>query len=166
MAVGLKIVFSSEKMSVTRRIRVNLLRMGRLPEAWFAPPPIRELRELVGASGQTGRAALKYEMPGARGAGRRGSGGDDRPVWCWRAGLAGRVTLTRPCRARIDSARRFAASGMTPTPSPARPQAGEVRQGDCALSDRPAHPGPPTYHDPMQHATNARLLRFWGPVSG
>ena len=25
----------------------DLLRMGRLPEAWLAPPPVRELRELV-----------------------------------------------------------------------------------------------------------------------
>jgi transposase len=25
----------------------DLLRMGRLPEAWIAPPPVRELRELV-----------------------------------------------------------------------------------------------------------------------
>ena len=25
----------------------DLLRMGRLPEAWMAPPPVRELRELV-----------------------------------------------------------------------------------------------------------------------
>src|SRR5664279_4235401 len=25
----------------------DLLRMGRLPEAWIAPPPTRELRELV-----------------------------------------------------------------------------------------------------------------------
>ena len=25
----------------------DLLRMGRLPEAWIAPPAVRELRELV-----------------------------------------------------------------------------------------------------------------------
>jgi hypothetical protein len=25
----------------------DLLRMGRLPEAWIAPPEVRELRELV-----------------------------------------------------------------------------------------------------------------------
>jgi transposase len=25
----------------------DLLRMGRLPEAWIAPPPVRELRELT-----------------------------------------------------------------------------------------------------------------------
>jgi transposase len=29
------------------RTLADLLRMGRLPEAWIAPPPTRELRELV-----------------------------------------------------------------------------------------------------------------------
>jgi hypothetical protein len=35
-------------MSVTPRTWLtDLLRMGRLPEAWIAPPEIRELRELT-----------------------------------------------------------------------------------------------------------------------
>jgi transposase len=29
------------------RLLADLLRMGRLPEAWIAPPPVRELREPV-----------------------------------------------------------------------------------------------------------------------
>jgi transposase len=36
----------------------DLLRMGRLPQAWIAPPAARELRELV-RSGQAGGAALE-----------------------------------------------------------------------------------------------------------
>ena len=32
---------------VDATLLADLLRMGRLPEAWIAPPPVRELRELV-----------------------------------------------------------------------------------------------------------------------
>ena len=34
-------------MNATPRDLADLLRMGRLPEAWIAPPATRELRELV-----------------------------------------------------------------------------------------------------------------------
>jgi transposase len=36
----------------------DLLRMGRLPEAWIAPPPVRELRELVRHRAATCRPCL------------------------------------------------------------------------------------------------------------
>ena len=50
----------------------DLLRMGRLPEAWIAPPAIRELRQLVRHRAKLVGAALECEVPGARGARRRG----------------------------------------------------------------------------------------------
>jgi hypothetical protein len=42
----------------------DLLRMGRLPEAWLAPPPVRELRELVRHRAKlvTVRSGLKAGM--------------------------------------------------------------------------------------------------------
>ncbi|PIB06306.1 hypothetical protein B1C81_24765 [Streptomyces sp. HG99] len=47
----------------------DLLRMGRLPEAWIAPPQVRELRELAAGTsalaGQARRFALRAEGPGA-----------------------------------------------------------------------------------------------------
>ena len=39
----------------------DLLRMGRLPEAWIAPPAVRELRELVRHRGQAGGAAFALQ---------------------------------------------------------------------------------------------------------
>jgi hypothetical protein len=55
--------------------------MNRLPEAWIAPPEVRELRELVRLARQAGRAALGVESPGACGAGQRRRGrADDRPI--------------------------------------------------------------------------------------
>jgi transposase len=42
----------------------DLLRMGRLPEAWIAPPPVRELRELVRHRARLGawRSGLKASV--------------------------------------------------------------------------------------------------------
>src|SRR5262249_38083333 len=53
----------------------DLLRMGRLPEAWIAPPATRELREVGALSGQNCGLAFRAEGPGARGA-RQGGGVD------------------------------------------------------------------------------------------
>ena len=39
----------------------DLLRMGRLPEAWIAPPAVRELRELVRHRGQAGGVAFALQ---------------------------------------------------------------------------------------------------------
>ena len=87
----------------------DLLRMGRLPEAWIAPPATRELRELGAAPGQAGRAALEPEVPGPRRARRRrGAGADERSVRRGRAAAAGRGRGWRPeSRARVDSALRL-----------------------------------------------------------
>ena len=85
----------------------DLLRMGRLPEAWIAPPATRELRgwirhraKLVGL-----RSGLKCQIHGVlAGAGVRvpmsdlfGVGGQQ---------LLARTRLPAPSRARIDSAMR------------------------------------------------------------
>ena len=45
--------------------------LGRLAEAWIAPPAVRELRELVRYRGQARAAAFGAEGPGARGDGQR-----------------------------------------------------------------------------------------------
>jgi hypothetical protein len=42
----------------------DLLRLGRLPEAWVAPPPLRELRELVRYRAKLARAAVRAESTG------------------------------------------------------------------------------------------------------
>jgi hypothetical protein len=49
---------------------VDLLRLGRLAEAWIAPPEVRELREMVPVPPQAGPAALGAEVPGAHGDGQ------------------------------------------------------------------------------------------------
>jgi hypothetical protein len=56
----------------------DLLRMGRLPQAWIAPPAVRGLREAVAASLQAGRDPVWAQGAGAFGvgqAGRAGGGG-------------------------------------------------------------------------------------------
>src|SRR3954468_19391840 len=62
----------------------DLLRMGRLPEAWIAPPATRELRELVRHRAKlvSMRSRCKASLStGPRGAGQvRGGGADERPV--------------------------------------------------------------------------------------
>jgi len=68
----------------------DLLRMGRLPEAWVAPPAVRELREVGPAPGEAGGAAVVGEVPGACGTRRcRDRGADERPVRRRRPGVAG-----------------------------------------------------------------------------
>jgi transposase len=67
----------------------DLLRMGRLPEAWIAPPEIRELRELTRYRHKLVKARLA-QGPGARGAGQaRHPGHAFRHLRRARAGLAG-----------------------------------------------------------------------------
>ena len=51
----------------------DLLRMGRLPEAWVAPPEVRELREDGPLPAQAVAAAGRVEDPGASDA-RQGRG--------------------------------------------------------------------------------------------
>ena len=61
----------------------DLLRMGRLPHAWIAPPATRETAGAGAAQGQTGRDALPVQSPRSRGFGQgRDLGADDRPVRC------------------------------------------------------------------------------------
>ena len=56
----------------------DLLRMGRLPEAWVAPPAVRELREEVRYRAQVVPAAVGVEGAGASGARQgRGDPGDE-----------------------------------------------------------------------------------------
>ena len=86
----------------------DLLRMGRLPEAWIAPPATRELRgwvrhraKLVGL-----RSSLKNQIHAVL-AGRRRGGADERPVRPGRAAAAGRY----PVGGRVPVAGRLAAAG-------------------------------------------------------
>lgn len=86
----------------------DLLRMGRLPEAWIAPPEIRELRELVRHRAKLVglRTSLKCQVHAVlAGAGLPvpmsdlfGAGGSQ---------LLERAPLSSVCRARVDSARRL-----------------------------------------------------------
>jgi transposase len=60
----------------------DLLRLGRLPEAWIAPPGTRELRELVRRPREAGWAAVALQVRDPRGAGQvRHPGHRLRPVW-------------------------------------------------------------------------------------
>ena len=87
------------KMFAYRRVKndhrdaadlADLLRMGRLPEAWIAPPADPGAARLGAAPGEAGRAALEPEVPGPRGARRRrGAGPDERPVRRGRPAAAG-----------------------------------------------------------------------------
>ena len=105
----------------------DLLRMGRLPEAWIAPPATRELRELAAATGaKLVRAAVNLgqvtrSTPSSPPLGvpvaharplRRGTG----------SSLAGRPLglPRRRTRARIASLRRLAAPRWTGEVDPAR----------------------------------------------
>ena len=88
----------------------DLLRMGRLPEAWIAPPPVRELRELVRHRAKL--VALRSSMKCQVHAVLAGAGVPVVMTDLFGVGgqsLLGRVTLTPACRARIDSARRVIA---------------------------------------------------------
>ena len=58
---------------------VDLLRLGRLAEAWIAPPEVRELREMVRYRHKLVPSAVGPEGPGARGDGQaRGAAGPGR----------------------------------------------------------------------------------------
>ena len=48
----------------------DLLRLGRLAEAWIAPPEIRELREMVRLPTQVVQPAHRAQGPGPRGDGQ------------------------------------------------------------------------------------------------
>jgi transposase len=55
----------------------DLLRMGRLPEAWIAPPATRGAARAGAAPGQAGRAPFGVQVRGARGAGQARRPGPD-----------------------------------------------------------------------------------------
>ena len=50
----------------------DMLRLGRLPEAWIAPPAIRELRELVRYRAKLVQLRVRAQGAGARGDGQGG----------------------------------------------------------------------------------------------
>src|SRR6266487_312630 len=81
--LGVK-MFGYQRVKTDARDSTNLaelLRMHRLPEAWLAPPLVRELRELRRLPRQAGGAAQRPQGPSPRRArqGRR-AGADERPV--------------------------------------------------------------------------------------
>jgi transposase len=85
----------------------DLLRMGRLPEAWIAPPATRELRELVRHRAKL--VALRSSVKCQVHAVLAGAGvpvGMTDLFGAEGQALLDRVALRPPCRARIDSARR------------------------------------------------------------
>ena len=85
----------------------DLLRMGRLPEAWIAPPATRELRELVRHRAKL--VALRSSVKCQVHAVLAGAGVPVGITDLFGAGgqaLLDRVALSPACRARIDSARR------------------------------------------------------------
>ena len=49
---------------------LDRMRLDKLPEAWIAPPPVRELRELVRYRAQAGVPAHRAQGPGEGGAGQ------------------------------------------------------------------------------------------------
>jgi hypothetical protein len=51
---------------------IDMLRLGRLPEAWIAPPQTRELRELVRYRAKLVALRSGLKSPGARGDGQEG----------------------------------------------------------------------------------------------
>ena len=89
----------------------DLLRMGRLPEAWIAPPA-KGVAGVGAAPGEAGRAALQLEVPGPRRARARGHlGADQRPVRCRRAAAAGRTVGGRPVIDRVSLPAGLRAAG-------------------------------------------------------
>src|SRR3954453_2992054 len=86
----------------------DLLRMGRLPEAWIAPPPVRELRDLVRHRAKL--VALRTSSKNQVHAVLAAAGGPvTRSDFFGAAGakLLARVPLASTQRARVDSARRL-----------------------------------------------------------
>ena len=98
-----------ERKKYKLHVRVaDLLRMGRLPEAWIAPPATRELRELVRHRAKLVaiRAQLKAEVHGVL------AKCGVRVVMTDLFGLEGtalldRIKLPAPYRARVESIRRL-----------------------------------------------------------
>jgi transposase len=85
----------------------DLLRMGRLPEAWIAPSATRELRELVRHRAKL--VALRSSVKCQVHAVLAGAGVPVGMTDLFGAGgqaLLDRVALRPACRARVDSARR------------------------------------------------------------
>jgi Transposase IS116/IS110/IS902 family len=86
----------------------ELLRMQRLPEAWLAPPQVRELRELVGYRAKLVALRSGLKGPGPRRARHAGrSGADERPVRGGRHPAAGRAAPWTRRWLRIASLRRL-----------------------------------------------------------
>ena len=86
----------------------DLLRMGRLPEAWIAPPPVRELRDLVRHRAKLValRTSLKNQVHAVLAAAGVPVSMSD-VFGAEGAKLLDRVPLATTARARIDSARRL-----------------------------------------------------------
>jgi transposase len=86
----------------------DLLRMGRLPQAWIAPPEVRELRGLVRHRAKlvAVRAKLKCQVHGVlAGAGVAVPMSD-------LFGLAGRELLDRTCRQRLGEVDRWRVASL------------------------------------------------------
>src|SRR5437868_7259149 len=86
----------------------DLLRMGRLPEAWIAPPPVRELRELVRHRAKL--VGLRTNLKCQVSAVLAGAGVQALPADVF--GVAGRdllqcVALPAAMRAKVNSALRL-----------------------------------------------------------
>ena len=91
----------------------DLLRMGRLPEAWIAPPEVRGAAGGGAAPVQAGRAALRAQGPGACGVGQAGRAGADvgpvrrrRAASCstscsWTRRIQARVRVAAPAHRRV-----------------------------------------------------------------
>ncbi|MER8007219.1 MULTISPECIES: transposase [unclassified Streptomyces] len=75
--LGLK-AFTSRRVKNDERDAADLadlLRLGRLPEAWLAPPEVRELRELVRSRHKLVKSAHQLPHPGPRRGGQTGHHG-------------------------------------------------------------------------------------------
>ena len=107
----------------------DLLRMGRLPEAWIAPAEIRELRELTRYRIKLVGLRSQRQGPGARGAGQaRRPGHLHRPVRRLGQHLAGRPA---PAAAVRGQGRLAAAAD--------RRLAGEIAVLDTVIADLLEH---------------------------
>ena len=84
----------------------DLLRMGRLPEAWVAPPEVRELRELVRYRAKLGRLRAGLKAQVHQTLGKEGVIPELDDIW--RAGGPA-VARRSPARRRLRRADRVAA---------------------------------------------------------
>ncbi len=106
----------------------DLLRMGRLPEAWIAPPPVRALREAVRHRAKlvalrTGLKSQVHAVLAKQGVAVAvsdlfGVGGQQ---------LLDSLTLDPPFAARVTSLRRPRTCAPTPATGPCRPSRGLAR---------------------------------------